>query len=180
MRSLIFGIVLLTLFGMIFSAQTLYHSHQENNETFDIYNFTETNFVWNYSSGEEMFRNNLSEMTDSDYGKIQSKRIGNLIHKFFDFFGYSMFEVSKWAMEFGYTHPEYDVGYFMRFVKYWLFAMIIIALFPILIPLIALIYLVVVGIKKRVIRIRTPKTKTQQIKKITKMKYPNIKQVRQK
>src|SRR6056297_3981224 len=146
MRGLIFGIVLFVLFGIMFASQTLYHSHQENNETFDIYNFTENNLVWNYSSGEEMFRNNLSDMVSLDYSKIQSKRIGNLIHKFVDCFGYSMFEVSKWAMEFGYTHPEYDFGYFMNFVKYWLFAMIIIALFPSLIPLIALIYLMFVGI----------------------------------
>ena len=165
MRGLIFGIVLFVLFGIMFASQTLYHSHQENNETFDIYNFTENNLVWNYSSGEEMFRNNLSDMVSLDYSKIQSKRIGNLIHKFVDCFGYSMFEVSKWAMEFGYTHPEYDFGYFMNFVKYWLFAMIIIALFPILIPLIALIYLIFVGIKKIVVKIRTPKTKTQGVHK---------------
>jgi len=165
MRGLIFGIVLFVLFGIMFASQTLYHSHQENNETFDIYNFTENNLVWNYSSGEEMFRNNLSDMVSLDYSKIQSKRIGNLIHKFVDCFGYSMFEVSKWAMEFGYTHPEYDFGYFMNFVKYWLFAMIIIALFPILIPLIALIYLIFVGIKKIVGKIRTPKTKTQGVQK---------------
>jgi len=161
MRGLIFGVVLFALFGMMFTSQTLYHSHQENNETFDIYNFTENNLVWNYSSGEEMFRNNLSDMTSFDYSKIQSKRVGNLIHKFVDWFGYSLFEVSKWALEFGYTHPEYNFGYFMNFVKYWLFAMIIIALFPILIPLIALIYLMFVGIKKIVGKIRTPKTKTQ-------------------
>lgn len=165
MRGLIFGIVLFALFAMMFASQTLYHSHQENNETFDIYNFTENNLVWNYSSGEEMFGNNLYDMTSLDYGKIQSKRVGNLIHKFVDWFGYSMFEVSKWAMEFGYTHPEYDFGYFMNFVKYWLFAMIIIALFPILIPLIALIYLIFVGIKKIVSKIRTPKTKTQGVQK---------------
>ena len=160
MRGLIFGIVLFALFGMMFASQTLYHSHQENNETFDIYNFTENNFVWNYSSGEERFRNNLSDRTGLDYSKIQTKRVGNLIYKFVDWVGYSIFEVSKWAMEFGYTHPEYDFGYFMNFVKYWLFAMIIIALFPILIPLIALIYLIFVGIKKIVCKIRTPKTKT--------------------
>lgn len=161
MRGLFFGIILFALFGLMFASQTLYNSHQENNETFDIYNFTENKLVWNYTFGEDMIRNNLSEMTGLDYGKIQSKRIGNLIHKFVDFFGYSMFEVSKWVMEFGYTHPEYDFGYFMQFVKYWLFAMIIIALFPILIPLIALIYLLFVGIKKIVGKIRTPKTKTQ-------------------
>ena len=165
MKSLFFGIILFAMFGVMLSSQTLYNDHLENNETFDIYNFTENNLVWNYTSGEDMFRNNISEMTGLDYDKIQSKRIKNLIHKCVDFFGYSMFEVFKWVIEFGYTHPEYDFGYFMQFVKYWLFAMIIIALFPILIPLIALIYLLFVGIKKIVGKIRTPKTKTQEVQK---------------
>ena len=165
MRGLFFGIILFAMCGIMFSSQTLYNIHQENNETFDIYNFTESKLVWNYTSGEDAIRNNISEMTGLDYGKIQSKRIENLIHKFIDFVGYSMFEVSKWVVEFGYTHPEYDFGYFMQFVKYVLFAMIIIAFFPILIPLIALIYLLFVGIKKIVGEIRTPKTKTQGVQK---------------
>ena len=165
MRGLFFGIILFSLFGVMFASQTLYYSHQENNETFDIYNFTENNLIWNYTSGEDMIRNNLSKMTGLDYSEIQSKRIGNLIHKFIDFFGYSLFEISKWVMEFGYTHPEYDFGFFMNLVKYWLFAMILIALFPILIPLIALIYLIFVGIKNIIGKIRTHQEKDMLPKK---------------
>ena len=148
MRVLFFGIILFSLFGLMFASQTLYNEHQETNKTFDIYNFTENNLVWNYTLKEETIRHNFSEMTGLNYGEIQSKRIKNLIHKFVDFYGYSFFEISKWAMEFGYNHPEYDFGFFMNFVKYWLFAMIIIAIFPILIPLLALIYLALMGINK--------------------------------
>jgi hypothetical protein len=148
MRGLFFGIILFSLFAILFASQTLYNSHQETNKTFDIYNFTENNLVWNYTLEEDTIRNNLSEMMGLDYGEIQSKRIRNLIHKFVDFFGYSLFEVSKWVIEFGYTHPGYDFGFFMNFVKYWLFAMIIIAIFPILIPLLALIYIVIIKLNK--------------------------------
>jgi hypothetical protein len=148
MRGLFSGIILLSLFWIMFASQTLYYSHQENNETFDIYNFTENNLVWNYTSGEDMFRNNLSEITVLDYGQIQSKRIKNLVYKFVDFFGYSLFEITKWVMEFGYTHPEYNFGFFMNLVKYWLLAMIIIAIFPILIPLLALVYLALIGLNR--------------------------------
>jgi len=148
MRVLFFGIILFFLFGAMFASQTLYYSHQENNETFDIYNYTENNFIWNYTSGEDMIRNNYSKMTGLDYSEIQSKRIGNLIHKFIDFIGYSLYEITKWVMEFGYTHPEYDFGFFMNLVKYWLFAMMTIAIFPILIPLLALVYLALIGLNK--------------------------------
>jgi hypothetical protein len=106
MRGLLFGIILFSLFGVMFASQTLYYSHQENNETFDIYNFTENNLIWNYTSSEDMIRNNYSKMTGLDYSEIQSKRIGNLIDKFIDFFGYSLYEINKWVMEFGYTHTE--------------------------------------------------------------------------
>jgi hypothetical protein len=95
-----------------------------------------------------MFRNNLSEITSSDYGQIQSKRIKNVVYKFLDFFGYSLYEINKWVMEFGYTHPEYDFGFFMNLVKYWLFAMMTIAIFPILIPLLALVYLALIGLNR--------------------------------
>ncbi len=148
MKSLIHILLLLIIFGIMFTSQTLYYTHQENNKTFDIYNFTENNFVWNYTQEKEAVRNNLSGMSELDYGKIQSKRITNLIEKFIDFLGYSLIEISKWTMEFGYTHPEYDFSFFMNFVLYWLLAMITIAIFPIIIPLLALIYLIIIIINK--------------------------------
>jgi len=141
MGNLFFGIILFSLFGILFTSQTLYYIHQEDNETFDIYNFTENNLVWNYTYGKDRVRNNFFEMNGLDYGKIQYKRIRNLVYKSVDFIGYSLFEISKLFMEFGYTHPEYNFGFFMNLVKYWLSAMIIIAIFPILIPLLALIYI---------------------------------------
>lgn len=148
MRGLVTTIFLFAMISLMFASQTLYHSHLEQNITFDIYNFTENWLVWNYTVGEESIRNNLTQTYGLDYSQIQSKRISNIIYKFVDFVGCSLFEISKWAIEFGYTHPQYNFGYFMNFVKYWLFAMIAIAIFPILVPLLALIYLVLVGLNK--------------------------------
>src|SRR3990167_8947487 len=133
MRNLIFMIVLFFFLTLISISQTLYHTTQEKNMTFDIYNFTENKLVWNYSLGQEMSKNNFSGM---DYGDIQSKRITNLIHKFNDWIGYSIIEMSKWVIEFGYIYHEYD--YFLNIIKYWIFAMIIIALIPGLVPIIVL------------------------------------------
>lgn len=154
MRSLITALFLFAMFAIMFVSQTMYKSNLEENKTFDIYNFTENKLIWNYTQQEDSIRDNFTRYTKLDYGQIQSKRITNLITKLVDWFGYSLFEISKWAMEFGYTHPEYDFGFFMKFVLYWLYAMILIALFPIIVPLIALIYLLIIGVKKRYLWIR--------------------------
>jgi len=164
MKSLITTIFLFTLFAIMFASQTMYQSNLEENKTFDIYNFTENNLVWNYTQQEDNIKDNFTKYTKLDYDQIHSKRITNIIHKGVDWFGYTLFEISKWAMEFGYTHPEYDFGFFMKFVLYWLYAMIAIALFPVIVPLIALIYLLIIGIKNGYLWIRkkiTPKLNTQ-------------------
>lgn len=148
MKGLLFLMFVVFISCIMFSSQTLYQSHLDENKTFNIYNFTENNLVWNYTNSKNDIRNNFSHFTKLDYDKIQSKRITNLIHKAVDWLGYSIFELSKWAMEFGYNHPEYDFGFFTNFVLYYLYAMIAIAIFPIIIPLVALIYLTFIGIKK--------------------------------
>lgn len=140
MRGFITIIFLFSMVALMFASQTMYHSYSEQNITFDIYNFTENTLVWNYTTSEESINNNFTT--------LETKRISKIIYKFVDFFGYSLFEISKWAMEFGYTHPEYNFGYLMNFIKYWLFAMIAISILPILVPLLALIYLVLVGLNK--------------------------------
>jgi len=147
-------IFLFVILFIMFSTQTLYQSNLEENKKFDIYNFTKNNLVWNYTQQESSIKDNFTKYTKLDYGQIQSERITNLIHKTVDWFGYTLFEISKWAMEFGYTHPEYDFGFFMKFVLYWLYAMIAIALFPVIVPLTALIYLIIIGVKRGYLWIR--------------------------
>ena len=148
MRGLNFGILLFIFFVMLSIGQITQEYHAENNMTVDIYNYTETNLVWNYNVSQEELNN-----TDLNYSQIQTRRISNVINKGVDFFGFVAFEASKWCIEFGYTHPDYDFEYFMYFIKYWLFAIIIIAALPVVVPLLALIYLVGVGVKKVVIKL---------------------------
>jgi len=128
---------------MMFASQQLYKYNQEDNKDFDIYNFTQNNNVltWNYTLHKETIQSNFSDMTGLDYSNIQSKRINNIIHKTIDWAGYTTFEIMKWAMEFGYNHPQYNFKFFM-----WL--MIISVFIPVLVPLIVLFYLIIIGLKK--------------------------------
>jgi hypothetical protein len=154
MKSLLFGILLFSMFVLMFVSQTLYISHQEENIIFDIYNFTENNLNWNYTQHSEVIRQNITEQTNFDYNKIQSERISNIIYKTIDWFGYCIFEISKWSMEFGYNNPQYNFGYMMNFVKYGLFIILFIVLFPTLIQLSALVYLLFVFIRNMIIKIK--------------------------
>ena len=141
---------LLLIFMIIsmFAAQTLYETHQKENVTFNIYEFTEKSLVWNYTNPNTDIIGNISEYEPVNYTEIQSKRIQNLIYKAIDFIGYSFYEIAKWSMEFGYTHPQYDFELFMDLVIYYIWAIIILSLFPMVIPVVALTYLAVIGIRK--------------------------------
>jgi len=148
MKNIFLVFVLYCAVMMMFVSQTLYNNHQEDNITFDIYNFTETALVWNYTSQQDTIKDNFSDMTGYDYDKIQSQRVSNIVNKFVDWVGYTLFEFSKWSIEFGYTHPEYDFEFFMNFLKYVLIITLIAALVPLIIPFIALLYIGVMGIKQ--------------------------------
>ena len=152
-------VMLICVFMMMFVSQQLYHVYQEDNQTFDIYNFTQNSnaLKWNYTLHKETIQSNFSDMTGLDYSKIQSNRINNIIHKTIDWAGYTTFEIMKWSMEFGYTHPQYNFKFFMYF-------MIVMMCFPIIIPLIVLIYLMIIGIKSICLRIQA-KSKTLKGKK---------------
>ena len=136
----------------MFVAQTLYQSHQQYNITFDIYNYTENYLIWNDTAIRHNIENNLTRYVP-DNVIIFTKRISNIIFRFLDFVGFSLFEISKFSMEFGYNHPEYDFKYCMNLLKYFLFAWLAILIFPIIIPLIALIYLIFKGLKKIAVRL---------------------------
>jgi len=150
-------IIIISILSMtMFTGQTLYDNNQDKNETFNIYNFTENNLVWNFSSSKAKIKNNFSNKYKYlSNVEIQSIRAKNIINKFVDWVGYTLFEISKWGVEFGYTHPEYHFDDIPSFIKYCLIALIIINLLPILIPLIALIYLIFKGIKKLFLKIKT-------------------------
>lgn len=131
---LVFGVILLFIFLTMFVGQVI-QEEQKNNIDFDIYNYTENNILWNSSYGEKELNDNL------EYENIQSVRLNNIITKTVDWGGYTLTEIGKWGVEFGYDNPDYDFEFFVNVIIYFLYATIIIGFFPVVVPIIALVYI---------------------------------------
>jgi len=135
--------LIICVVALMFVGQSLYNSDIENDTIRDIYNETESNFNWsNYSTSINKI---LTNEMDDEYGipeyDINVKRFKNILIKFVDFVGYSSFEGVKWGVEYGYTHPEHDLKFFLEFLIKIFWIILIIALIPLVIPLLAIIYL---------------------------------------
>ena len=73
--------------------------------------------------------------------------------KWADAMGFTVVEISKWGMEFGFNHPEYDFDFTVDFFLNILWILVILACIPALPIIFAVIYLIYLGIKKLVIKI---------------------------
>lgn len=139
------------LIAVMFASQLIYKEDFKDGTIRDIYNYTENTLVWNSSRFVPEMIDNTSSITHYDFGNIQSVRIKNIIYRFADWLGYTTFEMGKWAMEFGYTHPEYDFEFYfnwcMKIVKYIIIILLISVITPLLLPLVATIYLIGLGVK---------------------------------
>ena len=134
---------LLILIGIIlfmFIGQTTYEKDIEYGIERDIYNFTESTLKWDYNITKSLNTNVGNDIQILEYS-VPMKRFKNVIYKFIDFVGYSSFEGAKVGIEYGYTHPEYDLKFFLDFLIKILVIGTVIACIPLVIPLIALIYL---------------------------------------
>jgi len=138
MRSLVIGIFMIIFLIGCFLGQTL----EMSNPDINIYNYTESTLIWPYDQPQKI------NVTGYDYNQVSNKRLSNLISNGINFFGYSMFELTKWSVEFGYAHPEYDYNFMMNVIIWWMIIVLVLALIPALVPIIALIYLIIIGIKK--------------------------------
>jgi len=138
-------LVLIFVMTLMFAGQTAYKSDLEYNITRDIYNLTENSLIWNYSVGETIKTNIKSEVDIIEYD-INIKRFGNVLGEFINFIGYSVIEVGKWGVEYGYSHPEHDLGFFLNFLIKIFWLILIIVLVPLIIPLLAIIYLSCKGV----------------------------------
>ena len=117
-----------------------YHKRDiETNETTDIYNLT-NQLKWNNSRYE-----NQPLILNNTHATV-------IFYNSINFFATSVFELAKWGIEFGYNeydeYDRYNFGYIFNLFKWTLFIIIGAALFQIVPVLIALIYLLVVGIKR--------------------------------
>lgn len=132
--------VLIMIIMVMFVGQSAYKSDVQYEKTRDIYNFTESTIKWNFSIAENIKGNIDQKINLSEYD-INTKRVGNILGKFVDFVGYSFTQMVKWGIEYGYTHPEHDLGFFLQFLVKILWILLLIAIIPIIIPVIALMYL---------------------------------------
>lgn len=88
-----------------------------------------------------------------------ASRLVLIVYKGIDFIGYTALEVIKWGAEYGYENPEYDYGFFFNLIIWAIRLLIILALVPVLIPLIALITMAVMGINNLIKRIKLRRSK---------------------
>ena len=138
-------LILIFVVALMFAGQTVYQSDLENNEIRDIYNFTETSLPWDSSVGENIKSSIQPDIKVKEYN-VNVQRFGNILGEFINFAGYSLMELSKWSIEYGYGHPEHDLGFFLDFLIKILWLIIIIILIPLIVPLLAIIYLSFKGI----------------------------------
>ncbi len=141
-------LLLICVVSLIFVGQSMYQSDLENDELRDIYQQTEESFNWtNYST---IIKQSLNEgisdsVTIKEYD-VNVKRVKNILIKFIDFAGFSTFEISKWGIEYGYEHPEHDLGFFLNFLIKIFWIILLITIVPLVIPFLAIIYLIFKGI----------------------------------
>ena len=158
--------ILIGIVALMFMGQATYQSDVEHGTERDIYNFTESTINWNTNITEKLNENWEDSIQVLEYD-VNIKRFQNILGKFIDFVGYSSFEMAKWGIEYGYTHPEYDLRFFLEILIKILWIIVIIiaitSLAPLIIPLIALIYLFFKGIYyliKKVINLNEKTKKT--------------------
>lgn len=141
-------LILICFVSLIFVGQSMYQADLEVGEIRDIYEQTEESFNWsNYSVIiEGAMEKGMGDSVQIKEYDVNVKRVKNVLIKFIDFAGFSTFEVSKWGIEYGYEHPEHDMEFFLGFLVKVLWIFLFIALVPLIIPVLAIIYLFFKGI----------------------------------
>ena len=116
------------------------------NET-EFQNLTHNKLVWNdtYLASVKDEVDNTTLISSMD---LQESRIENVLIATIDWLGYTFFEISKWALEWGYYHQSYDYKALLNIAKVLLIVVIIVALLPALPVILALIYLAYKAIKR--------------------------------
>lgn len=131
---------------MMATGAAIYKNDYEDGRQRDIYNTTNNLKVY-----EEV--NLTSHIKIEDYNKsldvteYNYQRATNGIFMFMDFMLYSIMELIKFSLEFGYTHAsQYDYWNILDVIKTIAIVFGIIFFIPIIIPVIALFYLFFIGI----------------------------------
>jgi len=152
-------LLLICFVSLMFVGQTMYSSDKETGATRDIYEQTEESFNWsNYSKAmESAIDNGIESNANIKEYNINVQRVKNVFIKFVDFVGYGTFEMSKFGIEYGYEHPEQDLSFFLKFLIKLFWIILAVALIPLVVPVLAIIYLFFKGmfyVFKKIVGIR--------------------------
>ena len=146
---------------MIFLGVVLHQSDVENNAERNIFNYTETQFDgWN-STQWDVEPLNSTNVTMSE---VFSFRVKNMIFKTVDLVGYSLFQGVKLGIEFGYEKAyAYNPDSFISLAKIILVVVIIAMILPIIIPFLAILYLMFEGAKWLIERFKNERQKNKKL-----------------
>lgn len=142
----------LFVFMFIFLGVVLHNSDVEDDTVRNIYNFSESSLsLWN-SSNFEVKELNSTNITMQDAFVFRGK---NMINKLVDFIGYSTVQVMKVSMELGYEKVyKYNPEAFVSLAKLIIILAIISIMIPVVVPVLALFYLLFEGFKWLIVSIR--------------------------
>lgn len=146
-----FMFVVIFIAAVLSVGQVMYEHDKEMNITRNIYEAT-YNITWNSTMTQQMIYSNY---TDANFlPKLMETRYSNIVVKGVDFVGYTGLEVAKMGIEFGYTHPDYNYRFFLTLAKYWIYALIIFAIVPVIIPVMALFTILFMTIRDLVVKLK--------------------------
>lgn len=140
--------IIIFIIATLMIGNTLYQSDLENQELRDIYNYTSSFPDINYNF-------TLEEPQNKE--EIILKRIINIFYKFADFMFYSLMEVTKTGIEFGYENPKYNYDFAFDIFKLIIIIVIVSIFVPLIIPLIAIITIMCMGINNLIKKIKKNK-----------------------
>lgn len=122
---------------MFLVGQSYYQNERDLSPINDILVWEELEFI-NYSI-------NYNE-SGFDNVSVQSIRVSNILTSAINFFGYATFELCKMSVEFGYKYNDFDYYSIIELIKYIFSIYMFVLLIPVIIPIMALLYLLFVGL----------------------------------
>lgn len=100
----------------------LYEADTEDGEYRDIYNHTESIFIWNQSQMAPVYEVNASH--NASWARVI--RINNIVSKSVDWLGYSFMELGKLGVEIGYTgEGNFKMAGLLKMIKWLLIIMLL-------------------------------------------------------
>ncbi len=143
------------VFAGIFLGIMLNDVDTKNNTDRNIYNFTTNSFNWTYTVEIETLDINKSNLEESF-----SLGIRNIVYKSIDLIGYLLFQILNFSIQFGYEKlSDIDSNTIIKGIKLISIIILIVLLIPIIVPFLALCYLLFMGFKWLIIFVKNKNKK---------------------